>query len=174
MTSLDASPQATQEDHWVCTNWLNREAALLDDQRMHEWIELLHSELEYTMPVRITREREYGPGFSDDGFHMYEDLESLSLRVQRLDTDYAWAEDPPSRTRRMVGNVRVEAADGATYEVRSNFYIYRGRLEEAAGDLLAGERRDRLVAEGGGLKLRRREVLLDHSIVPTKNLGLFF
>lgn len=174
MTSLDASSQATQEDHWVCTNWLNREAELLDDRQMHEWLELLHPELEYTLPVRITRERETGSGFSANGFHMHEDYESMSLRVKRLDTDYAWAEDPPSRTRRLVANVRVEATSGDSYELRSNFHLFRSRLDDVAYDLLVGERRDLLVDDGGQLKLRRREVLLDHSTLPSKNLAVFF
>lgn len=174
MTSLDVSPKATQDDHWVCTEWLNRESALLDDRLLHEWLELLHLDLEYTLPVRITREREHGSGFSDTSFHMYEDHESLSIRVKRLDTDYAWAEDPPSRARRLVSNIRVESADAGSYEVRSNFFIFRSRLDEVANDLLVGERRDRLVTDGGVIKLRKREVLLDHSTLPTKNLAVFF
>lgn len=174
MTSPNASPKATQEDHWVCTDWLNRESALLDGHLMNEWLELLHPDLEYTLPVRTTREREHGGGFSAKGFHMYEDFESLSLRVKRLDTDYAWAEDPPSRYRRIVSNVRVESAQEGSYEVRSNFLIYRGRLDDIAHELLAGERRDLLVPDESSLKLRRREVLLDHTTLPTKNLAVFF
>lgn len=171
---MAVSTRGTQEDHWICSDWLSREGALLDDREMTEWLELLHPDLEYKLPVRITREREHGSGFSADAFHLYEDLESLTLRVKRLDTDYAWAEDPPSRTRRVIGSVRIESAEEGAYEVRSNFFIYRSRLDDVAYDLLVGERRDRLVTDEGALKLRRRDVLLDHSTLPTKNLAVFF
>ena len=31
----------------------------------------------------------------------------LEMRVTRLDTGMAWAEDPPSRTRHLIGNLEV-------------------------------------------------------------------
>ena len=39
--------------------------------------------------------------------HFDEDLYSLRKRVQRLTTDHAWTEDPPSRTRHFVTNIRT-------------------------------------------------------------------
>jgi len=165
---------ASREDHWTCTEWLNREAALLDDNQLHDWLELLDPEIDYRVPIRTTQGRKIGPGFSDDGFHMLEDFASLSTRVKRLDSDFAWAEDPPSRTRRFVSNVRVtrpEVGDEG-FEVRSNFLIYRGRLDSIDYELIAGERRDLLVPAGDDLRLRRRLVLLDHSTLPAKNLAI--
>jgi 3-phenylpropionate/cinnamic acid dioxygenase small subunit len=43
----------------------------------------------------------------DDIFHFDENRASLGLRVRRLGTNVAWAEDPPSLTRRFVTNIRV-------------------------------------------------------------------
>ena len=37
---------------------------------------------------------------------------TLELRVRRLETDVNWAEEPPSRTRRLVTNVRVRSGAG--------------------------------------------------------------
>jgi 3-phenylpropionate/cinnamic acid dioxygenase small subunit len=154
--------------------WLNDEAALLDSNRMREWLDLLHPDIDYRMPIRITRERPKGLGFSDEGYHMYEDFQSLWVRVERLYGEYAWAEDPPSRTRRFVTNVRVWMADADEYHVLSNLLIFRSRLEAIEYELIAGERQDLLVRRDGGLKLRRRLVLLDHTTLATKNLALFF
>ena len=38
--------------------------------------------------------------------HFDEDRYSLEKRVERLDGDHAWTEDPPSRTRHFVTNVQ--------------------------------------------------------------------
>jgi 3-phenylpropionate/cinnamic acid dioxygenase small subunit len=141
---------------------------------MREWLELLHPEVDYRLPIRITRERPKGHGFSDEGYHMYEDYASLEVRVERLYGEYAWAEDPPSRTRRFVSNVRVSVAAPDEYEVLSNLLIFRSRLAAVEFELIAGERQDLLVKTEGGLKLRRRLILLDHSTLANKNLALFF
>lgn len=169
-----AVTRATLEQAWPCVEWLNDEAALLDGNKMREWLELLHPEVDYRLPIRITRERPKGPGFSDEGYHMYEDFESLQIRVERLYGEYAWAEDPPSRTRRFVSNVRVSVAAPDEYEVLSNLMIFRSRLDAIEFELIAGERQDVLVKTEGGLKLRRRLILLDHSTLANKNLALFF
>jgi 3-phenylpropionate/cinnamic acid dioxygenase small subunit len=174
MVQATAARYATFEEAWPCIEWLNHEAALLDDNRMREWMDLLHPEVEYKLPIRITRERSKGPGFSEEGYHMYEDYESLATRVERLYTEYAWAEDPPSRTRRFVTNVRVSMLGDGGHEVSSNLLIYRGRLESTEFELLAGERRDVLVLADAGLKLRRRLILLDHTTLRNKNLAVFF
>lgn len=174
MTLAEAMTKASPEEHWLCTDWLNNESALLDDQRVHEWLELLHPDLEYKLPVRMTRERQNGPGFSNEAFHMLEDVASLTMRVRRLDTDYAWAEDPPSRSRRFVSNVRVSKNGEQELYVTSNLLIYRGRLDTVEYDIVTAERHDVLVPVDGELKLRSRTVLLDHSTLPVKNLAIFF
>ena len=65
---------------------------------------------------------------------------SLGLRVKRLYTDAAWAEDPPSLTRRMVSNIRVGPGRGdgelpaksglllGGSSSGSNVYAYRCRI----------------------------------------------
>jgi len=44
--------------------------------------------------------------------HFDEDRYSLEKRVERLEGDHAWTEDPPSRARRFVTNVRVRPVGG--------------------------------------------------------------
>jgi 3-phenylpropionate/cinnamic acid dioxygenase small subunit len=162
------------EEHFEVTQWLNAEAQILDENRFHDWAALLHPELEYKLPVRITREMQAGLGFSEQSYHLLEDWDSMTTRVHRLDSDYAWAENPPSRTRRLVSNVRVAHAGEGSLAVTSNLLLYRSRLDNPAFDLIVGERHDVLVPGDSGLLLRSRTILLDHSTVPTKNLGLFF
>jgi ethylbenzene dioxygenase beta subunit len=161
---------------WECTAFLNDEAELLDDNRQREWLEMLDREIDYRVPVRVTRERSMGAGFSESGFHMLEDYGTLEVRVDRLDSEYAWAEDPPSRIRRFVTNVRVRGVEGNTVSVRSNLLLWRGERYDRPGvEFLAGERQDVLRRDAAGaLKLLRRLVLLDQTTLGTPNLGFFF
>lgn len=82
------------------------EAALLDDRHHHEWLELLTDDVVYRVPVRVTSAHTLETSTSTMD-HFSEDMYSLRKRVLRFDTDHAWAEDPPSRTRRFITNIRV-------------------------------------------------------------------
>ena len=102
---------------------------------------------------------------------MDEDRGMLQTRVDRLDTEYAWAEDPPSRTRRLVTNIRV-AADGDRIAARSNLLVYRGRHGDTVDQLIAAERHDTLI-RADDLRLTERIVYLDHTALRTPNLAIF-
>lgn len=154
-------------------SFLVHEAQLLDENRLHDWLDLLADDIRYRIPIRITRERSAGPGFSKVGFHMDEDKGMLKTRVGRLDTEYAWAEDPPSRTRRYVTNVRVGGVDSDGIDVRSNLLVYRGRHGMGGDQLIGGERADRLRRRGDALEIVARTVYLDQTTLRTHNLAIF-
>ena len=157
-----------------CVDFLLDEVAALDENRLEDWLAMIHPEIDYRAPMRVTRERTKGDGFSNEGYHFFENHESLTTRVDRLATDYAWAEDPPSRTRRFLSNFRVFAIDGSNdLRTESNLLLYRERLDETSQQWLVGRREDDLRPEDGELKIVRRLVLLEHSILMTPNLGIF-
>jgi 3-phenylpropionate/cinnamic acid dioxygenase small subunit len=151
--------------------WLNHEAALLDDGRLEEWLGLLTEDVGYAMPVRLTRERGGGPDTHAGSPHFLDDAHTLRLRVERLKTEFAWAEDPPSRTRRFVTNVRPEPTpDGVA--VRSYLLLYRNRGDDSGAELISAERRDHLRRTPQGLRLSQREVRIDQSTLGVRNLAL--
>ena len=168
--------ETSLETYWEVYSFLMGEAELLDERREREWLESCVTEdVEYLMPVRENRERSEGTGFSDESFYFQETQGSLELRVRRLETEYAWAEDPPSRTRHFVTNVRVSGGDEeGEVAVKSNLLLYRSRGSDPTADILSAERRDVLRKEEDRWRLRRREILLDHSVVMTHNLSIFF
>src|SRR5688572_11640103 len=91
--------------------FLYEEAELLDDRRLHDWLALLTDDIRYRMPTRDNRvRREQSKELSGETEMAYfdDDKRTLVQRVKRLDTGLAWAEDPPSRTRHLVTNVRIE------------------------------------------------------------------
>jgi 3-phenylpropionate/cinnamic acid dioxygenase small subunit len=157
-----------------CVDFLFHEAGLLDDGRLTDWLALLAPEIDYRIPTRITRERAAAASeFSDASFHMIEDLVSLRTRVARLETNYAYVDNPPTRTRRMISNVRLIDRDSqGALSVRSNFLVAR-ITGDANPQLLCGERHDVLRFAGDELKLARRLILLDHNLLPLENLAFF-
>src|SRR5262249_12926684 len=122
------------------------EAALLDAHRYDEWLALFSDDARYFMPIRRTRmRRELDQEFTQPGEMAFfdDDKRLLAGRIAKLQTGRSWAEDPPSRTRHLITNVRVVADDGHELHVESNFHVYRTRLRSEE-DSWIGSRRDRL------------------------------
>lgn len=154
--------------------WLYDEAQLLDDIEFDHWFDLMHRSLRYQMPVRINKEGVERPDYSTDMFTFNDDIELLKLRVDRLKTDYAWAEIPPSRTRRFVSNVRViDYVEGEKAVVKSYLLIYRSRSTDIKHDLISGERNDEFIFEEGRWKLSKRIFIVDQTTINTRNLAIF-
>lgn len=175
MTLADVRVPVGSALHNEVVEWLYTEAELLDDGHEARWHEeMVSRDVVYRVPLRQTVERARGTGFAEHAFHLDETYGSLGARVARNQTQYAWAEDPPSRIRHFVTNVRVtESADG-TLGVRSNLLILRTRQEQTQPQIFAGERQDVLRREDGALRLHRRTVLLDLTVIGTHNLAIFF
>lgn len=149
------------------------EAELLDDRRFEDWLALFTDDLEYTAPIRVSRKAPAVDVVDEIG-HFDDTRASLELRVRRLRTDVAWAEDPPSHTRRLITNVRARATDvEGELEVRSNLLLFRSRGDRGAHDLIVGERHDRFRMVDGRWRIARRRTVLDQSSLGTKNLGVF-
>jgi 3-phenylpropionate/cinnamic acid dioxygenase small subunit len=154
-------------------NFLYHEAELLDSGKFEEWLQLLADDIAYEMPVRVTRERDR-PDASGMA-HFSEDRRTLDLRVKRLKTDFAWAENPPSRTRRFVSNIRVEpAAKSNEAVVRSYLLVYRSRGSSTQAELISAERVDLLRSEEERWKLAKRTIIVDQAVLDTQNLAIFF
>lgn len=157
-------------DHQAAHQFLVEEAALLDAADYPGWLDLLTEDIRYVMPVRVTTAR--GAPVSNGMGHFDEDLYALRKRVQRLATDHAWTEDPPSRTRHFVTNVRTFRHDGGL-EVESALLLFRSRGDTRDADLLSAGRTDRLRETSTGLKLARREITADEAVIRTQNLAVF-
>jgi 3-phenylpropionate/cinnamic acid dioxygenase small subunit len=153
--------------------FLFAEAELLDERHHREWLRMLSEDIRYVVPVRVTGAHTLDNSLSNMA-HFDEDSYSLRKRVERFETEFAWAEDPPSRTRRYITNIRCWAdAEGAEIVARSNLLLFRSRGDLRDHDLLSGVRNDELRREDGELRLLRREVLLDEAVLRTQNLAIF-
>jgi len=168
----------TDPAHQAAHQFLVEEAALLDAADYAGWLDLLCADIRYLMPVRVTTAR--GAGFDTlaDMGHFDEDMYALRKRVQRLATDHAWTEDPPSRTRHFVTNVRTFRGSafpdgGVEFVVESAVLLFRSRGDTREADLVSAGRTDLLRETAAGLRLARREILVDEAVLRTQNLAVF-
>jgi 3-phenylpropionate/cinnamic acid dioxygenase small subunit len=157
--------------------FLYAEAQLLDDHEFNDWIRLFTDGAHYWVPTRNTRtNRERGKEIAarGEGAHVDDDMVRLRGRVRRSTSGLAWSEEPPSRTRRLLTNVRIRQRDAGVLDVRLNFWVYRGRLERHQ-DWFVGERFDVLVPDDGpyGYLIADRKIVLDQSTVLAPNMSVF-
>jgi PAH dioxygenase small subunit len=153
--------------------WLFEEAELLDADDFYAWLDRLAPDVHYTMPVRMTLRRADGPGVVPGHHHFDETFNTLSIRARRLLEATEYAEDPPSRMRRFVNNIRVRDRGSDELDVRSYLLVLRSRLDSPRFDIISCERRDVLRRTGEDLRLARREIVVDQSTIGTVNLALF-
>ena len=157
--------------------FLFHEAWLLDEHRFDEWLELFTDDTFYWMPGRINQmTTDMADSISKYGeLALFEETkQTLQMRVARLHTGMAWAEQPPSRTRHLVTNVIAEATDKPN-EIKAQccFLIYRTQLEHEL-DIWVGKRDDILRKVDGKFKIASRTIILDQAVLEAKNLSVFF
>jgi len=163
--------------HFEIVEFLEDEATRLDDNELMEWFGLMAMDLTYRMPVRVTKDRADGSEFSETMFHFDEDIMSLGTKVTRLaKTHTAWAEKPPSRTRRFVTSIKVfrlGSSDEEEYEVRSSVLVIRNRYQESQLEFLSARRTDVIRRTHEGLKLASRTIFPDQATLGLQNLAIF-
>ena len=111
-------PISMELQHQI-TQFLYREAALLDDWAFRTWLELLDDDLSYTMRTRVNAQtRDRRKCVQPPTTWIFNDTKSqLERRIARLETGMAWAEEPPSRTRHLIAVEYFSIALAGTYSV---------------------------------------------------------
>jgi 3-phenylpropionate/cinnamic acid dioxygenase small subunit len=184
MSSL--SMQASPEQQRALERFYFHEARLLDNRQYQQWLALVDQEISYLMPSRINllvNNRERGDEAMISVERELEDADSmgcpireetyihLMVRVERAFKVNSWSENPPARTRRLVGNIEVMAIEGDDWTVLSNFHLYYARPGNESC-MYSGQRRDTLVRSDEGYRIRRREVVMDYADIEVPTLGL--
>lgn len=151
------------------------EAALLDNLDLRVWQKSFTEDILYQAPVQITRRRSEKQPKQRQMMHLFENYQSMDLRIHKVhDTNVCWAEEPSSRTRRLITNVLVNNTSRENeLAVTSYFLLTRNRFEVSTTQLLSGERHDRFRMLDGKLMLARREIKIDMSVLGMPNLAIF-
>jgi p-cumate 2,3-dioxygenase beta subunit len=132
------------------------EAALLDQWRLEEWLEMLSEDPVYEIPPTDVPEGDS----RNTLFIIADDGVRIRSRVKQLLGKSAWAESPHSRTRRIISNVRVLGAEGDEILVTANFAVHRMRYESV--DSYIGRYDYKLIRRGKDLLIKQRRVILDN------------
>lgn len=152
------------------------EASLLDARDYRGWLNLLTDDVHYWMPIRRTVSlSDLDLEFTKPGEMAYFDDNRavLEMRVKKLESSSAWSEDPPSRSRHLVSNVRVLSVVGEEITLDVSFHLLRMRLNSELTQWF-GRRQDGLRRTQQGLRLARRHIFLDQTVIPTTNMSTIF
>ncbi|MGE3619644.1 MAG: aromatic-ring-hydroxylating dioxygenase subunit beta [Acidimicrobiia bacterium] len=135
--------------------FLFEEAALLDDWDLEGWLELFDDRAEYFVPTT-----DLPDGDPDrDQLLISDDRAQISARVKRLRSRNAHAENPRSRTRRLVTNVRIAGRTDDELRVTASFMVHRFKERRTATYI--GQYRHVLVRRGDALRFLVRKAVLD-------------
>jgi 3-phenylpropionate/cinnamic acid dioxygenase small subunit len=163
------SVEVTPEQQRQLERFYFHEARLLDNRQYLQWLTLLSEDVRYIIPSEHELEGEDSMGCP----HREEGYILLMLRAERAYKINSWSENPPARTRRIVGNIELMEHSSDTLSVLSNFHLYYAR---PGSDTIvySGQRRDTLLSQTDGFRIVRREVVLDYAAIELPTLGLFF
>jgi 3-phenylpropionate/cinnamic acid dioxygenase small subunit len=132
---------------------LYTEARLLDERRYDEWLRMLTEDAVYWMPCNgdgIDPNREVAL--------IYDDFPKLRDRIARLASGVAHAQNPPSKTRRLISNVQIEESADGVAKVLSGFILYE--LRRSKERIFAGRYEHRMYFAEGRWKIAGKKAVL--------------
>lgn len=143
------------------------EARLLDEVRFEDWLALFTSDAWYWVPSQ--------PGQAsprDTVSLVYDDRRLLETRVRRLGNPHLHAQQPRSRTSRIVANVTVEGEEGGVVRVRSKLLLVEYRRN--AQRTFAATCWHGLVRDGDALRIAWKRVDLVNCDAELDGLVILF
>lgn len=140
------------ETQLAVEQFLYRQAALVDDRRFEEWIDLFTDDGKYWMPAGENQETAEGvPNI------FYEDKFLMEMRMKRVLHPNAHSQAPEQRLSRVVSNVMIQSEDGnGDVVVQSKFHCVEYRLETQR--YFAGKYTHHLKKTGDGYRIAMQRV----------------
>lgn len=137
-------------------DFLFYEAQLLDAWQLDQWRDLFDEDGHYIVPSTDNPDGDLVMDLAliDD------DMEGLKGRVQRLKSTYAHIENPRSRTRRIVSNVRVWDREDGDLGARCSVVVYRSRVPGTTS--YVADVHYRLRPQGDSFRIAFKHAMLDH------------
>jgi len=157
--------------------FLYKEARLLDERRLDEWLDLLAEELHYWMPMR--RNIKFGDWdleftSAENEINWFDEgKDVLAGRIRQINTGIHWPEEPVSRFEHIITNVEIVGVDGDEIRVNSKFFCYQNRLQDEVNHFVG--RREDLVRRdpATGFKVVKRKIILAQNVMLPKVLNTF-
>ena len=136
-----------------------REATLLDRRRWEEWIDLYTEDAVYWVPSWVSEEETVSDPETQLNLIYLRNRGGLEDRVFRIESRDSYASLPLDRTVHLVGNVLVEAIEGADIAAVANCLVHSyGKM----GALTRASLYDFTIRCGGdgGLRIARKKITL--------------
>lgn len=144
------------------------EARLIDEKRFDEWLQLFSEDAMYWMP--LTRGQPDGVNHTS---LLYEDRLLLRVRIERLKSGRAFAQQQPSYCQHVLQAPLVEVCDPAAnqYVTRAPFVYTETQLDGQV--ILSGVVTHHLVQLEGRLQIRLKKVALVNCDAALPSIQLF-
>jgi p-cumate 2,3-dioxygenase subunit beta len=137
-------------------DFLYAEADLIDSWKLNEWLALFDEERgSFYMPSTDAPESNHKEAL----YLIADNMTRLRSRVTQLLSGLTWSENPRSRLRHLITNVRITGTEGDAVLVKANFVVYRMRFEKI--DPYIGKYHYKLLPRDGTFKILERRVILD-------------
>jgi 3-phenylpropionate/cinnamic acid dioxygenase small subunit len=161
--------------HVSVERFLNREARLLDDARLEEWLTLFAADGVYWMPLSGSIDPSREPSI------MFDTASDRAQRVHQLLHTPHYAQIPPSRTVHQVSNLEVDGGPDGTVLAHAVIVVHElrpgdpGQVGLARPRTIAGRARYTLVRDGDqGWSIREKVVTLLGHDTPFWNFTFIF
>lgn len=150
------------------TEFVVREARLIDERKFLDWLALFAEDGIYWMPLEWDQEEEHLTTSL-----LYEDMLLLRTRVQRLEGERTFSQKPKSRCQHLLQAPQIDSIDhdANSYQTFTPFHYAETRFDEQV--ILAGWARHSLSVIDGELKIRKKRVDIVNCDAPHRNIQLF-
>jgi ethylbenzene dioxygenase beta subunit len=147
--------------------FLFREARLLDERRLSEWLDLWTEDGMYWIPQAHGQQSPY-----DHVSLAWEDRMLREVRMRRLQNPRNWSQQPVTHTTRLIGNVSAAGLDAnGKLVVHSVFQMTEWRNAEPRQ--LAGRLMHKLATAGDSWRIDLKRVDLVNCSAVHENLQVF-
>lgn len=144
--------------------FLFHEAAVMDDHRYDEWLDLwVRDDARYWLPCN---HEDVDP--ASQVSLVYEDFNGIEERILRLKSKFAHTQSPKARLLRVVSNVFLESVTENEMVGTSTFSLGSVRIDHEASWF--GRSRHQLVRVDGQWKIKHKKVFMLNNDAPMSNM----
>ncbi len=174
--------------HYAIEQFYYKEARLLDERKFQSWMDILAPGIEYTMPNRantgIDSSLQNTEAMLDVAHELSQGVEAplrqddfmtLTFRANRPTSALAIADNPLTRTVRLVSNVEPYKIDSVNKYKRFKVYNNVSMSFSRHGHdnhIFYFSRHDELEKIDGEFKLAKREIILDWNVITAPTVGM--
>ncbi|WP_148691151.1 aromatic-ring-hydroxylating dioxygenase subunit beta [Acidianus manzaensis] len=95
--------EVNENEYIKIVRFLNKEAELLEYRKYLEWLDFLHPDVEYIVLVREIKDKK--DNSISNGLLIYDKKDTIKIKIDRLTSNYAWSDNPPSVSKYMITNI---------------------------------------------------------------------